>query len=58
MAFWFKLDPFLSADYDSSLAPKQTKAGVKVDEPLPIHVGVDIMSFDKIDTVHMMFRSV
>ncbi len=45
----------LSGDYDSSLAPKQTVNGVKVDEPLPIHVGVDIFNFDKIDTKKMMF---
>ncbi len=46
----------LSADYDGSLAPKQTRDdGTKVDEPLPIHISVDIMNFDKIDTVKMMF---
>ena len=31
-----------------------TVAGKRVDDPLPVYLSVDILSFDKIDTVNMM----
>ena len=41
-------------DYEMGLAPKHTIAGKRVDDPLPVYLSVDILSFDKIDTVNMM----
>ena len=41
-------------DYEKSLAPKHTVNGSRVDDPLPLHFSLDILSFDKIDTVNMM----
>ena len=41
-------------DYEKGLAPKHTIAGKRVDDPLPVYLSVDILSFDQIDTVNMM----
>ena len=41
-------------DYEMGLAPKHTIAGKRVEDPLPVYLSVDILSFDKIDTVNMM----
>ena len=32
--------------------------GKRVDDPLPVHLSVDILSFDQIDTVNMMIAYV
>ena len=42
-------------DYENDLAPKHTRKGVRVSDPLPIYLGVDILNFDKVDTVNFMF---
>ncbi len=47
---------FWPDDYEKDLAPKHTRFGKRVDDPLPVYLGVDILSFDKIDTVNMMIR--
>ena len=41
-------------DYEKALAPKHTIGGQRVDDPLPVFLSLDILSFDKIDTVNMM----
>ena len=41
-------------DYEKDLAPKHTVNGQRVDTALPVYLSVDILSFDKIDTVNMM----
>ena len=41
-------------DYEKGLAPKHTIAGKRVDDPLPVYLSVDILSFDSIDSVNMM----
>ena len=41
-------------DYEKDLAPKHTENGKRVDKALPVYLSVDILSFDKIDTVDMM----
>ena len=40
-------------DYEKALAPKHTINGERVDDPLPVYLSLDILSFDKIDTVNM-----
>jgi len=42
------------SDYEKDLTPKHTENGERVDKPLPVYLSVDILSFDKIDTVDMM----
>ena len=42
------------SDYEKDLAPKHTVNGKRVDEALPVFLSLDILSFDKIDTVEMM----
>lgn len=42
-------------DYENDLAPKHTLGGVRTNEALPVYLGVDIISFDNVDTVNMMF---
>ena len=42
------------SDYEKDLAPKHTVNGRRVDEALPVYLSLDILSFDKIDTVEMM----
>ncbi len=46
------------ADYESALAPKtiNTLSGTRKSEPLPIYLNLDILSFDKVDNLNMMFR--
>ena len=44
---------FLS-DYEKDLTPKHTENEEGVDKPLPVYLSVDILSFDKVDTVDMM----
>lgn len=41
-------------DYEKDLAPKHTRNGERVLDPLPVYLGVDILSFDTVDTVEMM----
>ena len=36
------------------MAPKNTENGKRVDTALPVYLSVDILSFDRIDTVDMM----
>ena len=40
-------------DYEKNLAPKHTENGERVDTALPVYLNIDILSFDKIDTVEM-----
>lgn len=40
--------------YEKGLAPKLWVNGTKVNEPLPVYFGVDILSFDQINTIDMM----
>ena len=40
-------------DYEKALAPKHTINGERVDDPLPVYISLDILSFDKIDTINM-----
>ena len=48
----------ISADYENALAPKTiaTESGTRISEPLPIFLNLDILSFDKVDNLNMMFR--
>lgn len=41
-------------DYEKTLAPKHTVNGKRVDDPLPVYLSLDILSFDKVDTINMM----
>ena len=50
--FWLKV--IFPSDYEKDLTPKHTENGERVDKPLPVYLSVDILSFDKIDTVDMM----
>ena len=43
----------LPLDYEKALAPKHTINGERVDDPLPVYISLDILSFDKIDTINM-----
>ena len=54
----FELIVFMKADYESTLAPKtiSTLSGSRTSEPLPIFLNLDILSFDKVDNLNMMFR--
>jgi hypothetical protein len=42
-----------SADYENALAPKtiNTESGSRISEPLPIYLNLDILSFDKVETI-------
>ena len=52
----FDLKAIIPSDYEKDLTPKHTENGKRVDKPLPVYLSVDILSFDKIDTVDMMIR--
>ena len=44
-----------SEDYERDLAPKHTRNGTRVNDPLPVYLSSTILSFDKISTLDMMF---
>ena len=44
-----------SEDYEKDLAPKHTRNGERVNDPLPVYLSCEIVSFDKISTLDMMF---
>ena len=50
----FLIQVIFPGDYEKDLAPKHTENGKRVDKALPVYLSVDILSFDKIDTVDMM----
>ena len=52
--YYIVLQVIFPKDYEKDLAPKHTVNGQRVDTALPVYLSVDILSFDKIDTVNMM----
>ena len=45
------------SDYEKDLTPKHTeksKNGTMINKPLPVYLSVDILDFDKVDTLDMM----
>lgn len=46
---------FFPEDYEKDLAPKHTRNGERVNDPLPVYLSCEIVSFDKISTLDMMF---
>ena len=43
-------------DYVQAHPPRNTKNGLPHHTSLPIHVALEIVNFDTIDTLNMMFR--
>ena len=54
IALLYDFKVIFPSDYEKDLTPKHTENGERVDKPLPVYLSVDILSFDKIDTVDMM----
>ena len=45
----------ISVDYEKDLAPKHTRNGERTNDPLPVYLSCEIITFDKISTLDMMF---
>ena len=54
LTIWENLN-IVSGDYEKDLAPKHTRNGERVNDPLPVYLSVEILNFDKISTLDMMF---
>ena len=45
----------IPVDYEKDLAPKHTRNGERTNDPLPVYLSCEIITFDKISTLDMMF---